>query len=304
MSEFSKFSDWVQSKMDAKDWSQEFLAEQAGVARITIQKGLAEIYWSERTAVAVSEVLGALFESGEAIRAAGYDVDFRPGRERNAEPKSGLIAAMRMLERTKPKFKDREEALRVVLATVRKDRKAFLAAITPQIPTPFKKLDDFHALRDALYGAHDEGLMTLFIVPTEDKLRRMRDMFGPSTVPESEEVLAGYSRYRDGYIARLADKGLDASITDMRMHLIQVDTLDAAGWLYIVCLIGEVVGYHSSFTRVFERGPACNGIVTALPRDSGHEDGLRQFIKYSLNNKYKNKDNEFSNEFIYRMGMA
>jgi hypothetical protein len=304
MSKFSKFGDWVQSELDAKGWSQEFLADQADVARGTIQKGLAENYWSERTAVAVSKALGASFESGEAIQSAGYGVDFRPGRERNAESKSGLIAAMRQLERTKPKFKDREEALRVVLATVHKDRKAFLAAITPQVPTPFKEQADFHALRDALYGAHDEGLMTLFIVPTEDKMRRMRDMFGSSTVPELEEVLAGYSRYREGYIAHLADKGLDTSVTDMRMHLIQVDTLDAAGWLYIVCLIGEVVGWHSSFTRVFERGPACNGIVTALPRDSGHEDGLRQFVKYVLNRKYSSKDNAFANEFIYRMGTA
>jgi hypothetical protein len=214
---------WVIEQLDKRHWSQVYLEGAARIPHATLSKDLETNEWTLERAVRVVQALGLDCKSEEDFIKAGLTVAGwlkpRNNRSRHNAIQTGsasrLKDAIEKAEGAAPG--DREVLLCEALGTIQLTRRAFLAVISTVVPSPFENRSSPRALRDALFAAHDQGLMALFIAPTETKERLWREQCGFET-QEARRHVDGFNAYRDAYIEHLKETGHTNNIVDMHIR--------------------------------------------------------------------------------------
>jgi hypothetical protein len=304
---------WVLDQLQKNRWTQSSLEKETGIPHATLSKDMESNRWLLERAIKVAGKFGKDYKSEEEFTSAGLSVvewlkpHHRPKPPYPPKHEHALCLkdALEKAERVSPA--ERESMMCEALRTVRPARRAFLAVVATVVPSPFQNRVGQRALLEALYAAHDQGLMVLFIAPSEAKEKLWRDQCGFET-QESAKHADGFTRYRAAYIEHLEELGIDQNIADLRMHFVQEDTLDVAGWQYIVSLIGETQEedgrFNHPFMRVVERGPASEGRIFIVPHNDRLHVGLRKYVMNVLRRKYPDGEHPFAAEFLDRMGVG
>jgi hypothetical protein len=297
------FHEWLAKIMEGSGLNVMVLSEQARLARDTVNRALGGDS-SPETRRLLCQALELPWKSDEELVAAGFTPGGNGNRGRAVPSRQSpsLAEALKALARARPQM--REEMQKDVLAAVREDRPAFLAIMTMGVmPGVLQPDDPFDGLREAMYGAHDRGLMLLFVVPNEAKVQHLKQVCGFENVPSAGQYVDRFKTYRQGYVehCRAAGHGDPEGQADERMHLIRYDAFDVTGWCYMTSLMGDSYAYANVQMRVIDRGPASEGLIVVLPRNSRHEYEVSSYVRKALERTYRKGLPAFAREFIRRM---
>lgn len=302
-----KFNEWLADQIKARRMTRTGFRRAANIPNGTFQNGMTRDHWIFDDVLRIGAVLGMVWSTMDDLEAAGIEVTSLSnigarGRHREA---TGLSAAIDAIV-GEPDPEKKEALLRDSLRAVAADKKAFLAVIATIMPSPHRA--DRASLRDALFDAHDEDLMVLFVAPSQAKVKHWREVCGFTVHDSAERHQLGYLLYRSQYIDRLKKRqNLDDAeaerLADRRMYFVMEDALDVVGWLYIVCLVGEGKPgqFGRPFMRAFQRGPASQNAVDVMHHDTLLEDELRRFVGKCIERDQKKGARPFGEDFIDRM---
>jgi hypothetical protein len=283
----TKLSDWMLQKMVDTGLDAARLQELTGISDSTINESIRTNKWSKRTVEKLSEALGDPMTKEEADERFVVN-EWRRDRTVPRPDGPDLPKAIAKMESAQAKGKSKRSHFIELFNSVKSERPAFMATITAgQMPTMLDDQPEFADIREAIKDALNRGLMLVYIVPSETKVKRLKE-HGQLRVAEASE-------YIDGYKSLIDSIGADAAC-----RLIACDVIDIATPHYVTSLLGDSKDYSSFLRRVVERGPASNGETMLISSHPDYETDIARYVAKVLRN---DRDDDFTKLFIRRMGV-
>ena len=209
-------------------------------------------------------------------------------------------------------WKSRDEAENAFVNVLRlMERNHFLVGTTLTVQVSGFPTAAYTRVFKEVCDAMDEGALFAFIIPSCDKMKKLRSLhpiFGMEINEHTHDnFLVGFNKAWDAYeVHRRDDLGADSrQATGERMQLFQ--------WPFdfpitpcgrTISLLGESIGRGRVSFKIIERGPHSNGEISIVPDNDRDHRLLRGFIetvvqdKTTIYKRFKSAADEKSRQFF------
>ena len=286
-------------------------AKAAGVHPSVTKNAIIKDVWSTLMLDRALPKLGIILPTPEAVAGEGFPpvkkwnyAERADAGESPLEPPPSDVAGAVALLRRAP-LERREEALNAVFRCISPVRPAALAVISQfVIPSPMNDAP-IPGRQDALFAAHDSGMVVAFLTPDEARQKEMKERAGIHECPPPKKFEEAFEAYRAAYVRHRVgagdDEGQAMGRADKLMLHVPYDEFAPSSWKYIVSLLCESDAHGEPGLYVIERGPASNNKPAALPPSHSHETGIAKYLKYAATRK-KLEDHPVAVAFRNRLG--